>query len=79
LISAKDGEDVWSHTTFDSIDRKALKKLPEEERKKKEVQLRVTSEKVVRDLESCEGSKEKFVERIVYVARFCRDQTLLNF
>ncbi len=45
-----DGKRVWSHTTFDSIDRKALNKLPEEERKKKEVQLTVTAEKAEQDL-----------------------------
>ncbi len=50
LFSTMDGEEVWSHTTFDSIDRKALKKLPEEDRKKKEVQLKVTAEKTEKDL-----------------------------
>jgi hypothetical protein len=50
LLSTMDGEQVWSHTTYDSIDRKALKKLPEEERKKKEVQLKVTVEKAEQDL-----------------------------
>jgi hypothetical protein len=50
LSSARDGQPVWSDTAFDSIDRKALKKLPEDERKRKEVQLRVTVEKVIRDL-----------------------------
>ncbi len=50
LISTSDGAEVWSHTTFDSIDRKALKKLPEEEQKRKEVQLTVTAEKAEKDL-----------------------------
>jgi hypothetical protein len=50
LISTMDGKQIWSHTTFDSIDRKALKNLPEEERKKKEVQLKVTTEKAEQDL-----------------------------
>ena len=50
LISTMDGKQVWSHTTFVSIDRKALKKLPEEEQKKKEVQLKVTAEKAEQDL-----------------------------
>jgi hypothetical protein len=50
LISTMNGKPVWSHTTFDSIDRKALNKLPEEERKKKEVQLKVTAEKAEQDL-----------------------------
>ncbi len=50
LISTKDGKKVWSSTAFDSIDRKALKKLPEEEQKKKEVQLKVTVEKTEKNL-----------------------------
>ena len=50
LISTMDGKQVWSHTAFDSIDRKALKKLPKEERKKKEVQLKATAEKAEQDL-----------------------------
>jgi hypothetical protein len=50
LSSTVDGKQIWSHTTFDSIDRKALKKLPEEERKKKEIQLEVTAEKAEQDL-----------------------------
>ncbi len=33
-----------------AIDRKALNKIPEEERKEKEVQLRVTAEKAEKDL-----------------------------
>jgi hypothetical protein len=50
LSSTVDGKQIWSHTTFDSIDRKALKKLPEEERKKKEIQLEVTAQKAEQDL-----------------------------
>jgi hypothetical protein len=60
LISTVDGKQVWSHTTFDSIDRKALKKLPEEEKKKKEVQLEVTAEKAERDfVENLEKAAKK--------------------
>ncbi len=60
LISTIDGKKVWSHTTFDSIDRKALKKLPEEERKKKEIQLKVTAEKAEKDLvENLEKAAKK--------------------
>ncbi len=60
LISTMDGKQVWSHTIFDSIDRKALKKLPEEERKKKEVQLKVTAEKAEKDLvENLEKAAKK--------------------
>ncbi len=62
LISTMDGQKVWSHTAFDSIDRKALRKLPEEERKKKEVQLRVTAEKAEKDLvENLEKAAKKNV------------------
>jgi hypothetical protein len=62
LISTADGETVWSHTTFDSIDRKALKKLPEEEQKKKEVQLKVTAEKAEKDLvENLEKAAKKYL------------------
>jgi len=49
LIDAKDGKRLWRHTTFESIDRKGLKKRSEEERKKKEVQLEVTLEKAQSD------------------------------
>ncbi len=64
LISSSDGGTVWSHTTFDSIDRKALKKLPEEERKKKEVQLKVTAEKAERDLvEDLEKAAKKSIRK----------------
>ncbi len=64
LISSSDGGTVWSHTTFDSIDRKALKKLPEEERKKKEVQLKVTAEKAEKDLvEDLEKAAKKSIRK----------------
>jgi hypothetical protein len=64
MFSALDGEPVWSDTAFDSIDRKALKKLPEEERNKKEVQLRVTAEKVIKDLiTNLEKAAQKNLQR----------------
>ena len=44
LISAADGKVLWEKTAFDSINRKALKALPPEERRKKEVRLRTASE-----------------------------------
>lgn len=50
LVSTTDGKTIWSVTAFVSVDRKALKKIPEEERKKKEVQLRLTAEKAANDL-----------------------------
>ncbi len=50
LISARDGKTLWSDTSFSSIDKKALKKLPQDEQKKKEIQLEVTAEKTEREL-----------------------------
>jgi hypothetical protein len=65
LISTDDGKQVWSDTAFDSIDRKALKKLPEEEQKKKEVQLRVTVEKAEQDLaDSLEKAARKNLGKV---------------
>jgi len=50
LIAAHDGRRLWHKVTFVAIDRKALKKLPEEERARKEVQLRVTLARAERKL-----------------------------
>jgi hypothetical protein len=50
LIDSRDGHRVWHKITFVAIDRKALKKLPEEERTRKEVQLRVTLKRAERKL-----------------------------
>ncbi|MCE9614011.1 MAG: hypothetical protein K8T26_07010 [Lentisphaerae bacterium] len=50
LWSAADGTVLWKATTFVSIDRKALKQLPREERARKEVRLRVTADRAVRDM-----------------------------
>ena len=60
LVSAADGKQLWSDTAFSSIDKKALKKLPPDEQKKKEVQLEVTSQKTERDLV---GDLEQAVKR----------------
>jgi len=50
LVSVADGKTLWSDTAFSSIDKKDLAKLPEDEQKKRQVQLEVTAEKTERDL-----------------------------
>jgi hypothetical protein len=50
LIDSRDGHRLWHKITFVASDRKALKKLPEEERTRKEVQLRVTLARAERKL-----------------------------
>lgn len=42
-----DGQVIWKDTSMANINRKALKKLPEEESKKKEIRLRKTEEAAV--------------------------------
>ena len=53
-------EKLWSDTAFSSIDKKALKKLPEDKQKKKEVQLKVTTDKTGHELVA---SLEKAVQK----------------
>jgi hypothetical protein len=48
LISMSDGAEIWRHMTFDSINRN--KKLPGEEQKSREIQLKVTAVKTEKDL-----------------------------
>jgi hypothetical protein len=50
ITSTVDGEEVWSDTAFTSIDTKALKRVPRAERERKEVQLRVTTERATHEL-----------------------------
>ena len=50
LISVADAEVVWDDTVFVSIDKDAIKKLPEAERENRDLQLRLTAEKAVREL-----------------------------
>lgn len=47
LISAVDGKTIWNETAFVNRNGKGLKQIPKSERKKKEVRLRLTSEKAV--------------------------------
>lgn len=60
LVSTFDGKTLWSDTAFSSIDKKALKKLPEDEQKKKVVQLKVTTDKTEHELVA---SLEKAVQK----------------
>ncbi|MBI3553626.1 MAG: hypothetical protein HY077_14105 [Elusimicrobia bacterium] len=50
LTSVRDGKKAWSDTAFARINRKALKKLPAEQRKDKAVRLRLTAEKAAEEL-----------------------------
>jgi len=50
LIASRDGHRLWHKITFVAVDRKALKKLPKDERRRKEVQLDLTLTKAERKL-----------------------------
>ena len=50
LIASRDGHRLWHKVTFVSTDRKALKKRPKKERRRKEVQLALTLKKAERKL-----------------------------
>jgi hypothetical protein len=50
LLSTTDGKVIWSDTAFARMNWKALKKLPEGERKKKEVRLQLTAQSAVEHL-----------------------------
>ncbi|MBI5192825.1 MAG: hypothetical protein HZA08_05225 [Nitrospirae bacterium] len=50
LISTLDGKSMWDDTVFVSVDKKAIKALPEEDRKKKENQLYLTAKKALNEL-----------------------------
>jgi len=50
LVSTADGMKVWDDTVFVSIDKDAIKLLPEAEQKKKEVQLKLTANKAIIEL-----------------------------
>ena len=50
LTSTVDAKQIWSDTTFASIDTKALKRVPKAERDRKEVQLQVTTDKATHEL-----------------------------
>ena len=50
LISTTDGRQIWSDTVFASVDKDAIKLLPEQDRKKKELQLNLTAKKAINEL-----------------------------
>ena len=50
LINVVDGKILWHDTAFVSTDRKAIKRLPEEERARKAVQLSLTAAKAEKEL-----------------------------
>ncbi len=50
LVGVVDGKKLWSDTALASIDKDAFKKLPADQQKQKQVQLKVTSEKAEREL-----------------------------
>jgi hypothetical protein len=50
LVASDDGATLWRDTVFVPRDRKALKALPEAERERRSVQLRVTARRAAREL-----------------------------
>ena len=50
LVSVADGHTLWSATALESSNSKALKALPSDERKKREVRLRLTAQKAAENL-----------------------------
>lgn len=50
LLSVSDGKIIWNNTAFARLNRKALKQLPEEQRKKKEIRLGLTADKAIVEL-----------------------------
>lgn len=50
LISPKDGKIIWSKTAFTTVDRKALKKYPPEDRKLKEIRLKSAYHKAIKKI-----------------------------
>ncbi|MBI5137616.1 MAG: hypothetical protein HZA24_09850 [Nitrospirae bacterium] len=55
LIASADGHAIWHDTILVGINRKALKVLPEAERKRRSVQLRVTAERAAGHLAGALG------------------------
>lgn len=50
LVSATDGKIVWSGTSLESSNSKAVKALPKEDRGKRELRLRLTARKAAEDI-----------------------------
>ena len=52
LISTTDGKVIWDDMVFVSVDIKAIAKLPEEDRKKRDLHLMLTAKKAINELVS---------------------------
>jgi hypothetical protein len=52
LISTSDGKVIWDDTVFVSVDKRAIEKLPEEDREKRELHLILTAKKAINELVS---------------------------
>ena len=50
LVSTLDGKPIWDDTVFVSVDKNAIEALPEEDRKKKEIQLNLTAKMALDEL-----------------------------
>jgi hypothetical protein len=50
LIGTLDGKPIWDDTVFVSVNKDAIEALPEEDRKKKEIQLNLTAKKALDEL-----------------------------
>lgn len=59
LASTADGATIWTDTTFAKINSKALKKLPEVERSRKEIRLQLTAAAAAKEL-SVDLNKKAF-------------------
>lgn len=69
LVSTADAKIIWENTVFVSVDKKSIEALPEEDRKKKEIQLRLTSEKAIKELsENLEDVAKRNLPKITFQA-----------
>jgi hypothetical protein len=64
LSSTLDGKPIWDDTVFVSVDTDAIEALPEEDRKKKEIQLDLTAKKALNELANDLDDKAKSNLRI---------------
>ena len=65
LISTLDGKPIWEDTVFVSVDKNAIEALPEEDRKKKEIQLNLTAKKALNELANDLDEKAKSNLRVI--------------
>lgn len=59
LHGAVDGEKIWSKTIFVTRDKAAIKKLPKEQQDKREIRLRLTTDKAIGELAGALDKKIK--------------------